>query len=159
MDPEHPFHDPEDAKRYGSVILQAYQRVDRYLGELLDQLDEDTSLFVISDHGFGAKHLATTQLNRWLEAEGFLTYRRQGMLAALLGAVPGGGAHLPGTKERLARFLPFCGTWCSTSSASPGSTGSGRGVQRHALHHLINRKPEGPREPLRMRNRARSSRS
>jgi predicted AlkP superfamily phosphohydrolase/phosphomutase len=109
MDPDHPSHDPEQAKKYGSVILQAYQRVDRYLSELLDRLDDDTTLFVISDHGFGAKHLATTQLNRWLEAEGFLAWRRRGVLVKVLGSVYRAvvGGTFRRTKERLTRFLPF----------------------------------------------------
>lgn len=109
MDPEHPFHDPEQARKYGSVILQAYQRVDRYLGELLDRLDDSTSVFVVSDHGFGAKHLATTQLNRWLAAEGFLTYRRRGILAKVLGSTYRAlvGRTFRKTKETLTRFFPF----------------------------------------------------
>lgn len=109
MDPQHPFHDPEQAKRYGPVILQAYQRVDRYLAELLDRLDDSTSLFVVSDHGFGAKHLATTQLNRWLAAEGFLTYRRRGILAKVLGSTYRAlvGRTFRKTKETLTRFFPF----------------------------------------------------
>lgn len=109
MDPAHPSHDPEAAKRFGSVILRAYQRVDQYLNALLDRLDDNTSLFVISDHGFGLKHLATSQLNRWLEAEGFLTYRRRGSLVRLLGPVYRAlvGRTFRRTKERLTRFLPF----------------------------------------------------
>jgi predicted AlkP superfamily phosphohydrolase/phosphomutase len=148
MDPEHPFHDPEDAKRYGSVILQAYQRVDRYLGELLDQLDEDTSLFVISDHGFGAKHLATTQLNRWLEAEGFLTYRRQGLLAALLAAVYGAvvGRTFRRTKERLARFLPFLRNMVQYQLCFSRIDWKRTVAYSDTLYPTIwiNRKPEGP---------------
>jgi predicted AlkP superfamily phosphohydrolase/phosphomutase len=109
MDAEHPFHDREQAKKYGSVILQAYQRVDRYLDALLDRLDGDTSLFVISDHGFGAKHVATTQLNRWLAAEGFLAYRKRGVLVKLLGSVYRTlvGRTFRKTKETLTRFFPF----------------------------------------------------
>jgi predicted AlkP superfamily phosphohydrolase/phosphomutase len=91
------------------VILQAYQRVDRYLDALLDRLDGDTSLFVISDHGFGAKHVATTQLNRWLAAEGFLAYRKRGVLVKLLGSVYRTlvGRTFRKTKETLTRFFPF----------------------------------------------------
>jgi predicted AlkP superfamily phosphohydrolase/phosphomutase len=109
MDGEHPFHDPEQAKRYGSVILQAYQRVDRYLDALLDRLDGHTTLFVISDHGFGAKHVATQQLNRWLAAQGFLAYRRRGIAATLLGSVYRTlvGRTFRKTKETLTRFFPF----------------------------------------------------
>lgn len=148
MDPEHPFHDPEQAKRYGSVILQAYQRVDRYLNELLDRLDGDTSLFVISDHGFGAKHLATTQLNRWLEAEGFLTFRRRGILVKLLGSVYRAvvGGTFRRTKERLTRFLPFLRNMVQYQLCFADIDWEKTTAYSDTLYPTIwiNRKPEGP---------------
>jgi len=109
MDKEHPYHDRAEALKYGSVIQQAYEKVDKCLGEILDRLDANTSVFVISDHGFGAKHQATTQLNRWLEAEGFLTYRREGMGVRMLGAAYRTvvGRTFRKTKEKIWRFLPF----------------------------------------------------
>jgi predicted AlkP superfamily phosphohydrolase/phosphomutase len=148
MDPEHPFHDPEQAKTYGPVILQAYQRVDRYLSELLDHLEDDTSLFVISDHGFGAKHLATTQLNRWLEAEGFLAYRRRGILVKLLGslyrAVVGGTFRK--TKERLTRLLPFLRNVVQYQLCFAQIDWEKTAAYSDTLYPTIwiNRRPEGP---------------
>ncbi len=45
---------PEDAvARYGSVIPSAYQLADEILGRVLDLIDEDTTVIVLSDHGFG----------------------------------------------------------------------------------------------------------
>jgi predicted AlkP superfamily phosphohydrolase/phosphomutase len=148
MDPEHPFHDPEQAKRYGSVILQAYQRVDRYLNELLDRLDDHTNLFVISDHGFGAKHLATTQLNRWLEAEGFLTYRRRGILVRLLGSVYRAvvGGTFRRTKEKLTRFLPFLRNMVHYQLCFAEIDWTKTTAYTDTLYPTIwiNRRPEGP---------------
>ena len=148
MDPEHPFHDPEQAKRFGSVILQAYQRVDRYLSELLDHLDGDTSLFVISDHGFGAKHRATTELNRWLEAEGFLTYRRRGILVKLLGSVYRAvvGGTFRRTKERLTRFLPFLRSMVQYQLCFAQIDWKKTTAYSDTLYPTIwiNRRPEGP---------------
>jgi predicted AlkP superfamily phosphohydrolase/phosphomutase len=148
MDPEHAFHDPEQAKKYGAVILQAYQRVDRYLSELLDRLDADTSLFVISDHGFGAKHLATTQLNRWLEAEGFLTYRRRGILVKLLGSVYRAvvGGTFRGTKEKLTRFLPFLRNMVQYQLCFAQIDWEKTAAYSDTLYPTIwiNRRPEGP---------------
>jgi predicted AlkP superfamily phosphohydrolase/phosphomutase len=148
MDPQHPFHDPEQAKRYGSVILQAYQRVDRYLSELLDHLDGDTNLFVISDHGFGAKHLATTQLNRWLEAEGFLAWRRRGILVTLLGSVYRAvvGGTFRRTKERLARLFPFLRNMVQYQLCFAQIDWKKTTAYSDTLYPTIwiNRRPEGP---------------
>jgi len=148
MDAEHPFHDPAQAKRYGSVILEAYQRVDRYLSELLDRLDDDTSLFVISDHGFGAKHPATTQLNRWLEAEGFLTYRRRGILQKLLGSVYRAvvGGTFRRTKERLTRYLPFLRNIVQYQLCFAQIDWKKTSAYSDTLYPTIwvNRRPEGP---------------
>jgi predicted AlkP superfamily phosphohydrolase/phosphomutase len=148
MDPEHPFHDPEQAKTYGPVILQAYQRVDRYLNELLDRLDDDTSLFVISDHGFGAKHLATTQLNRWLEAEGFLVYRRRGILVKLLGSVYRAvvGGTFRKTKELLTRFFPFLRNMVQYQLCFAQIDWNKTAAYSDTLYPTIwiNRRPEGP---------------
>ena len=148
MDPEHPFHDPEQARKYGSVILQAYQRVDRYLNELLDHLDENTSLLVISDHGFGAKHLATTQLNRWLEAEGFLTFRRRGLLVKLLGSVYRAvvGGTFRQTKETLTRFFPFLRNMVHYQLCFAQIDWNKTTAYSDTLYPTIwiNRKPEGP---------------
>jgi predicted AlkP superfamily phosphohydrolase/phosphomutase len=74
VDPLHPQHNPAQAKRYGSVILKAYQKIDKTLGTIRAALDEDTVLIVMSDHGFGRKHPANNQLNRWLANQGFLHY-------------------------------------------------------------------------------------
>ena len=148
MDPEHPFHDPEQGRKYGSVILQAYQRVDTYLGALIETMGDDSSLFVISDHGFGAKHQATSQLNGWLEAEGFLTYKREGMLVGLLTAAY--RAVVKGTfrrtKERLARFLPFLRNMVQYQLCFARIDWSRTLAYSDGLYPTIwiNRKPQGP---------------
>ncbi len=74
MDPLHPQYNPDDARDYGMVILDAYQQIDRILGSIRSELDEDTLFMVMSDHGFGRRHPANHQLNQWLASHGFLTY-------------------------------------------------------------------------------------
>jgi predicted AlkP superfamily phosphohydrolase/phosphomutase len=109
MDPAHPAFDSEEAQSYGDTIEKTYRRIDRYVGEVLEGLGEDTSLLIVSDHGFGPKHSATNQLNRWLEANGFLKYKKQSIKVSLLAkahrAVVGGTPRK--VKEVLARILPF----------------------------------------------------
>ncbi len=53
MDPRHPNWDTQKAEQFGDAILETYQRVDDFLGKLREQLDEETTLLVMSDHGFG----------------------------------------------------------------------------------------------------------
>ncbi len=53
MDPQHPLWNADEAKLYGDAILHTYQAMDRLLGELWARLDDETSLVVMSDHGFG----------------------------------------------------------------------------------------------------------
>jgi predicted AlkP superfamily phosphohydrolase/phosphomutase/Tfp pilus assembly protein PilF len=44
--------DPEDVRRYGSVIERFYAYQDRLLGELLQAVAEETVIIVVADHGF-----------------------------------------------------------------------------------------------------------
>ncbi|QDU40508.1 Type I phosphodiesterase / nucleotide pyrophosphatase [Maioricimonas rarisocia] len=113
MDPEHPLHDPEEAKKYGSVIRDAYRQLDKSLGAIRAELDDETTLMVMSDHGFGRKHPANTQLNRWLASRGWLEFASsggssKGLLTRALGStyrqIVG---RLPRrVKEKLADMLP-----------------------------------------------------
>jgi predicted AlkP superfamily phosphohydrolase/phosphomutase len=53
MDSRHPLWEPDKARQWGETILQTYQRVDTFLGRLRARLDPETTLIVMSDHGFG----------------------------------------------------------------------------------------------------------
>lgn len=111
MDPTHPHHDPAQAQVYGQVIFDAYCQLDSSLGRIRDMLDDDTTIMVMSDHGFGRKHPASTQLNRWLASRGLLGYparksasfstRMVGKLYRLVSARASRR-----TKEMLANWLP-----------------------------------------------------
>jgi tetratricopeptide (TPR) repeat protein len=43
---------PEEKERYGGAIAATYAEADRILGDVLDMIDEDTVLLIVSDHGF-----------------------------------------------------------------------------------------------------------
>jgi len=75
MDPTHPDHDPGLAQRYGQVILDAYRKVDRALGRILQEAGEDVTVLVFSDHGFGPMRRFFL-LNNWLKKKGLLRLRR-----------------------------------------------------------------------------------
>lgn len=148
MDPEHPLHDPAEAERHGSVVFQAYKRVDDYLEGLLERLDEETSLLIVSDHGFGPKHAAASQLNRWLEAQGLLRYRRRGLLVRLLGSLYRlfVGGTFRRTKETLARLLPFLRNLVQYQLCFADIDWKNTVAYSDTLYPTIwvNRRPEGP---------------
>ncbi|MBI3995010.1 MAG: alkaline phosphatase family protein [Nitrospirae bacterium] len=74
-DPASPHHDPVTAQKTRDPILAVYQRVDRYLGELLDHLPKDATVMLVSDHGVGGSSDKILHLNRWLEQQGLLRFR------------------------------------------------------------------------------------
>lgn len=93
MDPRHPFYDPVGAKKYGTAILQVYQRLDRAIGSFLERVSEETQVILVSDHGGGPVSDRILHLNRFLSNLGLLTYKTQGSI--------GGGAWL----QRPVRYL------------------------------------------------------
>ena len=73
LDPTHPRHETDSP--YRDAIMRVYQRIDRALGQLLDLTDEQTTLFVMSDHGFGSLH-GVVNLNILLLEKGLLHLKR-----------------------------------------------------------------------------------
>lgn len=71
MDPNHPAHDASKAAKYGHHMLRIYKRADQFLGEIIESLDEHTTLVLMSDHGMGSQYY-TLYLNNWLLRNGFL---------------------------------------------------------------------------------------
>ena len=58
-------------QRLRQPLLDCYRQVDDLLGELMGRLDGDTTLLVMSDHGFGGTE-AWFNVNRWLQDIGLL---------------------------------------------------------------------------------------
>ena len=56
-------------------ILQVYQELDRQLGELKQLLPPDTTLLMMSDHGFGGVSNTALYPNCWLHEQGLLEFR------------------------------------------------------------------------------------
>lgn len=75
MDQLHPLHDPTKAAKYGNAIRDYYRYLDGKLARVVDELDDDTTLVVMSDHGFGPFH-KFIHVNNWLMQEGFMAVRR-----------------------------------------------------------------------------------
>ena len=64
----------EDAvnSKYAGTIADLYQRMDRLVGLALEHVDDETALFVLSDHGF-CSFRRGVNLNAWLRDNGYLT--------------------------------------------------------------------------------------
>lgn len=74
IDPGHPMYDAEAARLRGNAIQQVYQRADRFVGDLMARLPADTTVLVVSDHGFHSFRWAVN-LNTWLVQHGYMTLR------------------------------------------------------------------------------------
>jgi predicted AlkP superfamily phosphohydrolase/phosphomutase len=64
-------------KKEWAAIRETYQLVDSFLGDVITRMDKDTTLLLISDHGFGSMLEANRLLNH-LFAKLNLLYFRQG---------------------------------------------------------------------------------
>ena len=71
IDAKHPAYDAALAAKNGSAIADFYQQIDQVLGEVLPKLDQQTTLLVLSDHGF-ASYSRSFNLNTWLLRNGYL---------------------------------------------------------------------------------------
>jgi uncharacterized membrane protein YidH (DUF202 family) len=130
-EPEYFFRvDEEERREFGPRIEDTYRIFDRILGEILERLDEETIVFVISDHGHGPWY---TWLGRG--TPGGHTNSRDGILVA---AGPGirhldlNEGELPSCADLTPTILHLCGLPVATdmdgrvlyeifSDDSPGS--------------------------------------
>jgi predicted AlkP superfamily phosphohydrolase/phosphomutase len=77
MDASHPEHRGE-ALRYQNAIRDYYRYIDARLERVLRFADEQTTVIVLSDHGFGPlTHFV--YLNTWLLREGYLVLKRDAL--------------------------------------------------------------------------------
>ncbi len=59
-----------------NAILEVYQHLDDAIRKLLEGIDDETQVYVISDHGGGASTDRTFYINQWLCSEGFLKFKK-----------------------------------------------------------------------------------
>jgi predicted AlkP superfamily phosphohydrolase/phosphomutase len=70
MDKQHPGFIPHDFLING--IQKIYEKMDAVVGYVLETIDEDTTLIIMSDHGF-APFYWSVNLNTWLLEKGYIT--------------------------------------------------------------------------------------
>jgi predicted AlkP superfamily phosphohydrolase/phosphomutase len=73
-DPESPSYDAALSAQYGTAYEGFYEQMDQVLGEILPKLDENTTLIVLSDHGF-APYRRSFNLNTWLLQNGYIVMK------------------------------------------------------------------------------------
>lgn len=74
MDPTHPFHDKDTSPNLANAMRTTYQEIDSILGFVMQNMEQDTTLVVMSDHGF-APFRRQAHLNAWLEQNGYLALK------------------------------------------------------------------------------------
>ncbi|MCX7012266.1 MAG: alkaline phosphatase family protein [Candidatus Sumerlaeota bacterium] len=79
IDPSYELYNCPQARRLRPRIIQAYQKMDVMLGEVLARLDEGADLVILSDHGFGGTE-TWFNVNVWLQRLGLLARERKGTL-------------------------------------------------------------------------------
>jgi predicted AlkP superfamily phosphohydrolase/phosphomutase len=77
VDPRTPAYDPDKAAKYGDLVNHFYRKMDQTLGETLERLGPDDTIFVISDHGGNITPPRQFNLNVWLTQQGLLTPQRE----------------------------------------------------------------------------------
>jgi predicted AlkP superfamily phosphohydrolase/phosphomutase len=72
MDTTHPQYTHHDV--LSTAVEDSYRVLDTILGRFLSCVDEDTCVFVVSDHGIGPS-TKVFNINEWLRKKGFLTIK------------------------------------------------------------------------------------
>ncbi|MBU4288003.1 MAG: alkaline phosphatase family protein [Proteobacteria bacterium] len=71
LDPRNPIYSTSIASQARPFIISLYEQMDEIIGKILMSLDDNTTLYIVSDHGFGPKKKMFL-INKWLEKNGLL---------------------------------------------------------------------------------------
>src|ERR1700682_866394 len=74
LDEDHPAARDVPHSQHPPVIQDLYERMDRLIGRVMEKIDDDTLLMVISDHGFKS-FARCMNLNAWLHQSGYLALK------------------------------------------------------------------------------------
>lgn len=86
LDEHHPANRHREVEAYRDKIRQLYIDMDELVGRVMDTLDSDTVLLVLSDHGF-KPFRRQVNLNRWLMEQGYLSVKPGHESADMLQAI------------------------------------------------------------------------
>jgi len=75
IDETHRMYDPKISPKYKQEFIKFWQRIDEIIGNILNMVDKDTIVLLVSDHGFGPND-QTFNLAKWLEMKGYMVRKR-----------------------------------------------------------------------------------
>lgn len=75
IDSNHPRYEREMAAECSEQIIDYFSKIDAEIDRLMKRMDDDTSIFIMSDHGFGPIH-RLIDLNAWLLREGYIKIKK-----------------------------------------------------------------------------------
>ena len=78
LDSEHPGYDPDVDPKYAGLIEGLYIGLDVVVGYTLERMGNDTTLIIMSDHGF-TSWKRSFHLNAWLKEHGYLVVKNPDM--------------------------------------------------------------------------------
>lgn len=81
MDQEHPLYSNGEAQ-FREAICDVYRKADTYIGELIGDVDQNTTVMILSDHGHGGNSNKALFLNKWLETLGLLRFKKEGEIGS-----------------------------------------------------------------------------
>ncbi|NOY38668.1 MAG: hypothetical protein GXO95_00030 [Nitrospirae bacterium] len=73
IDKKHPAYNPKEAAEYSDTIKNTYKAMDAILENAVKKIDDNTTLIVLSDHGFGSFR-RYFHLNTWLKENGYINF-------------------------------------------------------------------------------------
>ena len=65
----------EETRKYSDAILTIYQDIDAAVGTIVQSLEDNINIVIMSDHGADAVYQYIS-INNWLADKGFLTYKK-----------------------------------------------------------------------------------
>ena len=74
LDLDHPANRNKDAEKHKDTIAELYRKMDDFIGEVINKIEKNDIIMVISDHGFKSFKWGVN-LNSWLYKEGYLVLR------------------------------------------------------------------------------------
>ncbi|MFC1632108.1 alkaline phosphatase family protein, partial [Candidatus Omnitrophota bacterium] len=73
-DPKHPLYEEYAPQQYKETVKNWYKKMDGILGDVLEGIDKEDTVIVLSDHGFDTFRRAV-HLNSWLRKNGYLALK------------------------------------------------------------------------------------
>ncbi|WP_158784604.1 alkaline phosphatase family protein [Pantoea sp. BAV 3049] len=77
VDPQSPFYEADKAQAYDDVMRECYKVLDKSIGKLLQEMDDETTLMLASDHG-AVPNEYMCDINRYLQKHGLVTLTDRG---------------------------------------------------------------------------------